>query len=66
MIYQDKNNMKATKTDVLSIIFDTLMQNTDNPQFDLGESACEVVDYIDGTITFSYGGEEFQLKLDYK
>lgn len=58
--------MKTNLYEMLSIIYDTLLQNTENPQFDLGESSCEVVNYGDGTIEFEYGGESFILTLKYK
>jgi len=58
--------MKTTTTNALELIYNTLMQNTDYPQFDPGETACEVIDYNAGTIEFSHGGEEFRLKIEYR
>ncbi len=55
--------MKNKTLELLNIIYDTLMNNTDNEQFDVScVTECEI-DNSTGIISFDYNGKNYQLTI---
>ena len=55
------NNEQAKE--LTNVIYDTLMQNTQHPQFNLECVDCSEVNAGYGIITFEYDGAEYQLTV---
>ena len=55
---------QLTAQELTSILYDTLMRNTDYPQFNIDESEDEFVNDEEGSIYFTYRGAEYRLNLE--
>lgn len=58
ILLQSKNNIE-----MLDVIYDTLFQNIQFPQFDLDKVDFQERDVLDNTLTFVYNGQTYTLTI---